>query len=63
MRWLYRRIKLRVFLGKKFRHHEDLRLLLSPLDVLTRLSSASSLGWSAGMLALFFDAYDQPTSA
>ena len=52
--------QLRVFLGKKFRRHEDVRLLLSPLVVLTP-ALVGDLAQAARQrpLALFFDAYEQ----
>jgi len=52
--------QLRVFLAKKFRRHEDVRLLLSPLVVLTP-ALVRDLGQAGrrGPLALFFDTYEQ----
>jgi len=52
--------QLRVFLGKKFRRHEDVRLLLSPLDVLTPVlvRDLTRVG-QRRTLALFFDTYEQ----
>jgi hypothetical protein len=52
--------QLRAFLGKKFRRHEDVRLLLSPLVVLTpALVRNLYEAGSRGPLALFFDTYEQ----
>ena len=52
--------QLRVFLGKKFRRHEDVRLLLSPLVVLTpALVSDLAQATRQRPLALFFDTYEQ----
>jgi len=52
--------QLRVFLGKKFRRHEDVRLLLSPLDVLTpALVHDLAQAGRRGVLTLFFDTYEQ----
>ncbi len=52
--------QLRVFLGRKFRRHEDVRLLLSPLDVLTPvlIRDLADAG-RRHALALFFDTYEQ----
>lgn len=52
--------QLRVFLGMKFRRHEDVRMLLSPLDVLTPalVRGIAKTGRRRG-LALFFDTYEQ----
>ena len=52
--------QLRVFLAKKFRRHEDVRLLLSPLVVLTpALVRDFAQAGRRGPLALFFDTYEQ----
>jgi tetratricopeptide (TPR) repeat protein len=52
--------QLRVFLGKKFRRHEDVRLLLSPLDMLTPvLVRDLARAGQRRTLALFFDTYEQ----
>ncbi len=51
---------LRVFLGRKFRRHEDVRLLLSPLVVLTPvLVRCLAQAGRRSPLALFFDTYEQ----
>jgi tetratricopeptide (TPR) repeat protein len=52
--------QLRVFLGKKFRRHEDVRMLLSPLDVLTPalVRGIAKAGRHRGLM-LFFDTYEQ----
>jgi hypothetical protein len=52
--------QLRVFLGKKFRRHEDVRILLSPLDVLTPalVRGIAKIGRHR-RLTLFFDTYEQ----
>jgi tetratricopeptide (TPR) repeat protein len=52
--------RLRLFLGKKFNRHEDVRMLLSPLDALTP-AFAADLQRAARHrpLVLFFDTYEQ----
>jgi tetratricopeptide (TPR) repeat protein len=52
--------KLRSFLGKKFRSHEDVRLLLSPAEVLSpAFVDALARAARRRTLALFFDTYEQ----
>jgi hypothetical protein len=52
--------QFRVYLGKKFRRHEDVRLLLSPLDVVTpALVQSLARAGRRRPLALFFDTYEQ----
>jgi len=52
--------RLRAFLGSKFRKHEDVRMLMSPADVLTPALTRdlASVG-GARALVLFFDTYEQ----
>jgi tetratricopeptide (TPR) repeat protein len=52
--------QLRVFLGKKFRRKDDIRLLLSPLEALTPAFAADlSRAGRRRTQALFFDTYEQ----
>ncbi|MEY9913453.1 tetratricopeptide (TPR) repeat protein [Catenulispora sp. MAP12-49] len=52
--------RLRAFLGTKFRHHDDVQMLMSPLEVLTPpfLAGLTRVGRSR-LLALFVDTYEQ----
>ena len=51
---------LRQYLARKFRRHEDLRLLLSPVEVLSpAFTEALARAGRRRPLALFFDTYEQ----
>lgn len=52
--------RLRAFLGRKFRNHDDVRLLLSPVEVLTPafVRDLSAIAESRPV-ALFFDTYER----
>ena len=52
--------RLRMFLGKKFRSHEDVRLLMSPAEALSpAFVTALARTGRRKPLALFFDTYEQ----
>ncbi|GLW91265.1 ATP-binding protein [Actinokineospora globicatena] len=52
--------RLRTFLGRKFRNHDDMRLILSPVEVLTAafLRDLDAIAASRPV-ALFFDTYER----
>lgn len=52
--------RLRRFVASKFRNHEDLRLVMSPVAELTPAFVADlALAYERAPLALFFDTYER----
>ncbi|WP_184986563.1 tetratricopeptide repeat protein [Sphaerisporangium rubeum] len=53
--------KLRIYLGRKFRSHTDVQLLLSPSDELTPIfvEELGKLAKSSSPVCLFFDTYER----